>query len=554
MALPPMTPNKKVMQPFNLGLYSPSDLELKFLQEVTSLDTTDGPGGNFHEDGLFSTRIFGRVGDPFRDKTFGYIDLRVPVFHPVILRTLIKLKGFYGDIMAGRTFVVWNDTTKEFDKSNELEGKTGLSYFMHYWDQIEFEKNNSHIRNLRIDLLNKYKSQALVKHLMVMPAGLRDAEIDADGRMSMDEINEFYQGVLILTRNYPEHINPKEDLSIYDRTRYGIMMKFSGIYDHIENLLSGKGGFIQSRWASRRVFNGTRNVISSLDTSTADLDAPNRPGFNSTVVGLYQASVAIKPKVIYGLKQSLISDIFDTGSNRVRLVNKESLELEWVDISNEEMDVWATDQGLEQVVDTISEIERRTQAVEVANHYLALIYLDDKENFKILRDIQELPPELDAKRVRPITWCELIYLTNLDVWNKVSAFVTRYPIENLNSSYPSKQYVRTTVKAELRHELGYDWERTGRLALEYPIFQLGKIAQFHDSTSVSSARLGGLGADFDGDTISYLAVYSDDAIEETDKFFGSRSAYIQATGGLSASVAIDTLDLTLRFITGNPTS
>jgi len=552
IAFQAQTPARKVSQPFNLSVWSPTLNDLRLVQQVTSLDVAEGPGGNFHEDGLFSTRIFGRVGDPARDATFGYIDLRIPVFHPIIFKTLIKLKSFYGDIMASREFAVWNEAQAEFIKSNELEGQTGLSFFMQHYPKIQWVKNNSHIRNLRIDLLEKYKDQALVRYLIVMPAGLRDAEVESDGRLSMDEINEYYQGVLILTRNYPDHINPREDMSIYDRTRYGVMMRFLAIYDHIENLLSGKGGFIQSRWASRRVFNGTRNVISSLDAGAVDLDASNRPKFNDTVVGIYQASAACKPKVVYGLKQSIVAEIFDTSSNRVQLVNKESLALEWVEVGNDDMDFWATDAGLEQVVDTLSEIARRTQAIEVAGHYLALVYVDDRNQYRIFRDIRELPEGFDRRFVRPITWVELIYLANLDMWRQISAFVTRYPVEKLNSSYPSKQYVRTTVKAELRCELGPNWEQTGRKALEYPIFELNKPAQFHDSTSVSAARLAGLGADFDGDTVSYNAIYSDEAIAETDRFFKTRAAYIQAEGGLSASVAVDTLDLTLRYITGDP--
>lgn len=543
---------KKAMQPFNIRLYSPTKDDLKLVQQVTSLETTDGPGGNFHEDGLFSTRIFGRVGDPLRNMIFGYIDLRVPVFHPLVFKTVLKLRGFYGDIMAGREFAVWNPTTRDFDKSNELDGSTGISFFMRYFDQLQFQRNASHIRNLRIDLLEKYRKESVVDKLMVMPAGLRDAEVDVDGRMSMDEINEIYQRMLILTRNYPEHINLREDLSIYDRTRYGVQQAFVAIYDYIERMLSGKGGFIQSRWASRNVFGGTRNVISSLDTGSIDLDAPNRPKFNDTVVGLYQASKACQPKVVFGLKQFMLQDIFDTGSNRIRLINKQSLQLEWVDISSDDMDRWGTNQGLEKVVDEISVIEKRTRAVEVADHYLALVYVDDKDQYRVFRDIEEFPQDFNRAFVRPITYCELIYLCCLDEWHRIAAFVTRFPVETQNSSYPCKQYVRTTVKASLRHELGVDWERTGRMALEYPIFELNKPAQFHDSLSVSSTRLAQLGADFDGDTASYNAVYSEDAINEIDRFFTTRSAYILSTGGLAFSAAVHTLDLTLRYITGEP--
>jgi hypothetical protein len=549
---------KKALLPLNISLLIPTKEQLRLVLPITSLDITDGPGGSFHDDGLFSTQIFGRVGDPARDRTFGYIDLKVPVFHPIIFRTLVKLRGLYGGILSGMEYATWNPTKRDFDPSNELDGETGYDFFYRHWQEIEFAKTNSDIRNVRITLIEKYRDQAAFDKLLVLPAGLRDAEIDSDGRMSMDEINEYYQGVLMLVRNFPDNITPKGDLSMYNRTRYALMLRVASIYDHIETLISGKHGFIQGRWASRRVFNGTRNVISSLDTTTADLDQPNRPKFNDTVVGLYQAAKAVLPKTIYHLKNStVVGEIFDTTSNRVELVNAVTLNREWVDISNQDMDRWGTEEGLEKVVEELSIIEKRSRPVEIAGHYLALVYVDNQQGFRVIRDITELPADrkdINPKWVRPITYMELIYLAGLSMWNTNSAFVTRYPVENLNSSIPSKLYVKTTVTGQYRKPLGPDWEidHEAPAALEYPVFVKGVVPQYHDSTSISPARLAPLGADFDGDTVSVNALYSKEAIEESDRFFKTRAAYIQAGGGLSFSVGIHTLKLTLLFMTGQP--
>lgn len=87
---------KKVLAPLNVSLLVPQPQQLKLLQPITSLDIFDGPGGNFHDAGLFSTLIFGRVGDPIRDRQFGYIDLRIPVLHPIVFRTMSKLRGQIG--------------------------------------------------------------------------------------------------------------------------------------------------------------------------------------------------------------------------------------------------------------------------------------------------------------------------------------------------------------------------------------------------------------------------------------------------------------------------
>lgn len=542
---------KKVLAPLNVSLLVPTPLQLKLLQPVTSLDIFDGPGGNFHDAGLFSTQIFGRVGDPTRDRQFGYIDLRIPVLHPIVFRTMSKLRGLYGEIMQGTSFALWDAEKGDFTPASELDGRTGYEFFARHWKDIVFTPTTSSVRNVRIQLIDKYRAHSEIAHLMVMPAGLRDADVETDGRPSVPEINEFYQRVLMLVRNFPDRINPLDDLSTYDRTRYNLQLQFVALYDYIEGLISGKRGFIQERWASRRVFNGTRNVISSLDTTTADLDLPNRPKFNDTVIGVYQAAKSVQPKVIYHLRNSIAGRTFDTSTNRVELINKETLRLEWVEVSNQDMDRWGTEEGLEKVINELSVLEKRGRAIEIAGHYLALVYVTH-DSFRVFRDMEEFPKDFDQSLIRPLTYVELIYIAGLDMWADNAAFVTRYPVENYNSSIPSKQYVKTTVEGLHLKQLGANWAIDPELpaAYEYPQLRMGQVMQYHDSTSVSPSRLAPLTADFDGDTVSVNSLYSKESIEEIDRYFKTRAAYIQATGGLSFSIAIDPMKLTLAYMTG----
>lgn len=541
------------MLPLNLTLLEITPALLQRVPQITSLDITDGPGGNFHDEGLFSTSIFGRVGDPRRDTTFGRIDLRLPVLHPIIYRVLTKMRSFHQGIMAGTEYAIFNAAKGEFEKSTELEGQTGFSFFMDNWEKLQFTKGQSDIRNSQIDLLEKYKKVATTSQWVVLPAGLRDAEVDAVGRMTFGEINDFYQKLLMLTRNFPERINPQDDLSIYDRTRYATQLTVNAIYEHILTLIRGKGGVIQAKWASRRVFNGTRNVLSSTDVTAVDLDQPNRPGFNDTVVGIYQASHGVLPKTIHALKTKLTDEVFDTTSNRVQLINKKTLRLEWVDVTNETMDTWGSEEGLEKVVGELAVVSKRHRPVEIEGHYLALVYVDDKANFKLFRDIDELPEGFSKKFVRPMTYIEMFYITGLDIWYSATGFITRYPVENFNSSSPVSIYTKTTLPGELRYGLDHNWQRDEtQVAREYPKLDGDKIPYYQDSMAVPIARLGPMGGDFDGDTGSLNFTYSKEAIEEANNYFKKRRAYIQAGGGLAFGVDIHTLNMTLRFITGAP--
>jgi hypothetical protein len=471
-----------------------------------------------------------------------------------VYRNILKLKGFYEEILLGRAYAVFDEETKDFVKASELDGQTGYTFFFDNWKRVVFKETDSDIRRVRLKLVNENRDRSTMDSMLVIPAGYRDAEPNPDGRIEYDEINDIYRVLLQQSTGIPEHFGQGADLSMYDRRRVAMQLKVQEIYDHFEKLISGKSGYVQSKWASRRVFNGTRNVISSMDTNAADLGEPNRPKFKDCVIGLHQASRGAAPKTIYGMRTSVIGDIFDTMSNRVELVNKKTLVREWVDVSVDDMDTWSTPQGLERVMNELEVIEKRSRPIEVADHYLALVYLDDKKNYRIIRDINDIPPGFDQKWARPITYSELIYLSGLNMWYKLRGFVTRYPVENYNSSIPVSIYVKTTVTGELRYPLGPDFKRDpdAPTALEYPILEVGKAAQWHDSTSVSPSILSPLGADFDGDTVSVNIVYGKESIEEMDNFFRSRIAYMNATGGLAFSSTIHTVNLVLRYMTGDP--
>jgi hypothetical protein len=545
---------KRAEIPLNLSLLIPTKEQLRTIREVKVTDVFDGPGGNFHDEGLYSTLIFGKVGDDLRDKRFGYIRLKLPILHPVIYSQLIKLRGFYKEILSGTGYATWDEKQKDFVLSDALSGQTGYHFFMSHWKDLVFKRSGSDIRDVRIKSIETYRDRAQLTELLVLPAGLRDIDLEADGRAKSDAINELYHSVLSLARTIPDPPPRGNDVEIYDRVRFNLTLKVGEIYTYIENLVSGKRGLIQNYWASRRVFNGTRNVISSLNTAANDLGAPNRPSFKDVVIGTYQAAKCVLPHTKFFMTQWLLGDVFDTTSNRVQLVDPKTKKLVWVEVGNEEVDRFTTSEGLEGLINELSVVEKRHRPIVVKGHYLALMYLDEAQGFKLIRDIDELPDGADPDRAQPLTYIELVYLSGIHRWRDFPCFVTRYPVENFNSSIPMMMYVKTTTRGELRYPINDDWTGydEGPIALEYPKLRDGRVPDYHDSTSVSPSTLDAFGGDFDGDMVSVIAAYADNSIEEAKAYFKRREAHIQAGGGLAFSTNIHTLKLTMAFLTGEP--
>jgi hypothetical protein len=543
--------------PFNVSILNLTAEKLKFLRPVKSPDVYDGVTGNFHEDGLFSILTFGRVGDELRDTKFSYIDIHLNVFHPTIYRALVQLRGLYRDIMGGTVFATFDDKESDFVLANELTGQTGYAFFLKHWKKIKFRESKSPVRTERIKMIQKYQAIATTSKILVMPAGLRDFQIDASGRGTQDEINDVYRRILGASKVIVG-ADGAESSPLYDNSRKSLQQGFNDIYDTVLQMVTGKKGFIQEKFGSRRIFNGTRNVISAMDTSAADLDGINAPDYTDTILGLFQVIKGALPLTIHLLRTGWLGQVFSVGdsSTTSRLVDPKTLRSEVVDLPADTRDRWITVEGLEKVIESYRIVENRHKPIVVEGRFLGLIYKGpfpgdaSKKVYRIFGDITELPEGWDRKYTAPISLVELLYLSGYRTWNTLKTIVTRYPVTGIGSTYPSTIYTKTSIVGEMRYELDQAWEIIGEdhIALEFPTKE---PAAFVDSQVLHPSRLAGLGADFDGDTASSTILYTKESIDEIDKLLNSREAYLDPRGGFKASCNVQTVQLVLRNMTGD---
>lgn len=559
--------------PFNIELINLDARRLQRMRAVSTTDIMDSSGQRlgpiedidkatltwsgkdravegFHDDGLFSTLIFGRIGEDERDTRFSYIDIKVGILHPIIHKALVKLKGLYGEIMAGKAHAVWDDTDKDFYPADEATGDTGYQFFIKHWRDIKFKESRSPIRAQKIKLVRKFEDRALYTKILVMPAGLRDVRVLSGGRLDFDEINDLYRRMIGLSRTIASS-DEKVTSKAMDYSRHLLQQTFNEIYDYITTMLKDKRGLVQNKWASRRVFNGTRNVISSMDTSRRYLGGKDAPRVTDTILGLFQTMKGALPLTIHLIRNGYLGEALGIGTEgtTAKLVDTKTLKQEVVELNPTTKDRWTTIDGLEKIIQSFQDAKHRHDPVMVEGRYLALIYKGPDKTFRIFGDIDELPEHLDRQYVFPITLVELLYLSGYRTWNTLKVIVTRYPVTGLGSSYPSTLYTKTSVVAEARHELDSNWEVIGddHLAIEFPTKEPNA---FVDSMSVSPLRIAGLGADFDGDTCSAIIVYSDESLEEANRLLHSRGSYVNPAGGLRTSAKTDTLELVLHNMTG----
>lgn len=532
--------------PFNIDLLIPNEALVRNLRKVSSPDTFVGATKNFHPDGLYSNETFGIVGTDARSKRFAYIDLKVTIIHPVIYANLIGNKAFYKEILEGKTFASWDPVAKDFVKSDVVDGFTGYEFFISHLEELTIVKNGSVSRDQAAALLEKYKHNCTFSKVVVLPAGLRDIEIDENGRASSDEINDFYYKLLSYSATISEAI-ARSNIEVYNKHRVQIQNCFNDIYDLLKSVIEGKKNLMMGKWASRKVFNGTRNVITAMSTIQQVLGTSENITADNTLIGIYQTAKGLLPLTVTNLKSGFLSTVFTTMGTPALLTNPHTLQSERVKLQPLTYNNWLDNEGLEKFITSFKEDSIRHLPIMVEDHYLGLCYLGPDGTYALINGVEQLPENRRPEECIPITPAILLYCVLYPFAGRFPVFITRYPITGIGSIYPSFPYLKSTVRSEKRAELDVNtWVRTGNVALEFPIMS----SSFYNSLSPHSAQLAGLGADFDGDTCSANFVYSDEAVKEVNDFLSKKRSHVGTDGRLIADLNTKTIQYVLAYTTG----
>ena len=542
---------------FNIKLMNVDEFVKKnFLQEVTSPFVHVSSASSFDENGLFSEKIFGPVASQERLIKMGYISLNCRVFHPVIFQNLLALKRFYGEIMSGRAYAKWDTVQKDLVRaSDEEEGAdTGYAFFLKYFPQIKFDKNASLRRNDKIEVINKYKDVLMIDKCIVAPAGIRDLK-DEDSRMEKDSINTLYISLLERAKAMPKgaDIDP-----IYDQVHYSIQHKVLEIYEYLLEFVRGKRGFFESRLGARSVAQGTRNVITSATLEASSPSSPQYHHLDEIKIPLYQAAKGYSSLTMYWLKTIFYSSIIQNGADNIPVINPETMRLEYVTIDDKDKDSMLTAEGIMKTLDRFRDVEYRWRPVSVnANgkkYYLYLVY-DDGKNVYTIRNLEEFKmiyksakgKEPDASKIRPLSYVEMVYIATYFASRNRYGTCTRYPITDEGSIFVAKTHLTSTAPARVVNWItNIETDESVELP-EYPI--VGN--SFIDAVMFHPSRRAGLSADYDGDTVSWIPIMSDEANEECEKYTHSASFFVAATGGTSIGVD-DLVDITLHALTVDP--
>ena len=526
---------------FNIDVLVLNNDNTKTLKEVKSGVIFESSSRDFKSDGLFSTDIFGPVGSKVRTTQPAYIDLVLPVLHPLVYETLISLSSKYSSIIEGKKYAVFDNNLKDFVITEDNKGNTGYEYFMQNVHKIHFEDNNSDQRRYKIELVHKYaKPEFMTTKWLVIPAGLRDYTEDENGVPSEDEINNLYRK-LLGTANMLKNTNIANNLVLLDPIRVKLQKTVLEIFQYIKSLIDGKSKFIQSKFIKRSSKHGTRNVLTPIPQKITKLGSSDNISLNHTQVGLYQYVKAIAPITINKVQSMFIYKILNPESTTSYLIDPETLETKLVNVKPKKRDEWFTVEGMTNIMNKLGQSEIRLQPVKIDGYYLALIW-DKGNEIEVVIDTNTLPDDIDKSKLRPITYLEMFYISVIDCVDKYPAFVTRYPVGAHGGIYPSKVYLKTSIEGR---KVNIKFGTFEREVKEYPILNKPMV----ESISAHLNKLKRLVGDFDGDMVSFVVLYTEESIREINKLIDSKEFYITTTGELVDTNADDNLDIVVSVLT-----
>ena len=536
--------------PINIDLLVVDDNLAKTLKEVNTPVIFDA-NSNFHPSGLYSTEIFGEVGSEARMSNFGYIKLNTKILHPFVYYCVVELKGLYDDIMSSKASAVFDPKIKDFVKSTAKEAQSGYTFFLEHLPKIEFKPSGSDKRDFYIKFVTKAikENKHLMDKLLVIPAGIRDYSVDEVEGQQEDEVNSLYRKV-IYHSSLIDPIISKNSPQVYDTTIYSVQKSVYSVFEYFLKMLEGKSKFIQDKWVSRKVFNSTRNVLSNSVENASSATDPMRLGINECFVGIHQFCRILLPAVAFHIKDKYLKDIFIQNEGYAMLTNTKTLKREKVPINSilKEYDSWTTTDGIEKIVALLSDLNIRTKPILLAkgSHTLGLVYRD-KNYFKFFTDIDDLPQNYSRDNVRIVTYAEFIYMCIYHLSGKYPGLVTRYPITGYGSIYPVFIKLKTTMSYETLQELDDNWQPSGSIAPCMPVLD----SEFFNTVSVHPTHYAALEADVDGDTLSLVAITTDEAIEEINNHLKKKEYYISYDNSFFFSISTEVLDSVLFFMTEN---
>ena len=499
------------------------------LKEITN-PTFFGTSGQPTPDGLLSNEIFG-ITQADRAGIFAYIDLGDWFIDPSCYKCLIRLNRKIESIVKG--VGKWS-----IDKDGQIvedfdNGKTGIRWFKSNFDKLVFMRSKSSIRDTRIKYIkhNYETGKIFINKYVVIPAYYRD--VNTTGKYTgVGQINTLYVNLIVASRSLKE--NNDYGLSVADTTCARIQETLRAIYDWFcgnnnptlkdpGTGMAGKMGLIRranmsytSDYSSRLVLTAPELKAETVDDLMVSLDKSALP-LAAVVADFY-------PFMIFHMRRFFENEFLNNTNYEIITP---SGEVKYVEVENP-MIAFSDDVLKDALKNFVHSYDNRIIPIEVPIKDSSIkdkyyMYMKGYAFEQVSEEISN--NQIEPYLQRPLTWVDVIYQAAKKSTEGKQMSFTRYPYD----SYFNTIYTGIEVSSTKETEPLYT---NGTYYRFYPKIRMEDILQpssnkFVDTMQISNLYIGGMGADYDGDTGMAKGSFFKETNEELKNFVDSKANYIK---------------------------
>ena len=484
-------------------------------------------------DGLLSTTIFGTTTKE-RKYNYGFIRLNGHFLHPLVYKNIKRMDRRIDSIIAGTKKYIINK--QGLLEENEA-GNTGLEWLYNNWEKIKFKDTGSNARAKRVTFLNTHPKTVLFQEYeIVQPAFYRDINLQAieKGKPSIHEINRPYSKLIRLASS----LKMSGDYNfVLNNTRFQIQSTLVEIYDYFKTKIERKHGIIRKSILGKSVDYGARMVIAAPNYDVNYYkDMPI--DFYHSGIPLASCCVMALPFFI-GWIQGFIQREFELTGYKYPVYNHKTKQVDYVKLKNPELTF--NDEYITKMINKyVYSYSDRFELIPLPNEEDRKIYLSFKGKSV---NTQEYDPKTGLGG-RPMTITDLLYLAAVDIYKDKHVYITRYPITDFMSIFPTKVTVLSTNRTVTMKLNGKTYPFYPDVDLSMSKDDVSKY--FIDVLKMQNVYLDVIGGDYDGDTISCRTVFSQEANIEADRILKSKINILNVNGNnirKSKNEAIQTLHM-----------
>jgi DNA-directed RNA polymerase beta' subunit len=467
--------------------------------------------------GLFSYKIFGLPGTRERRERFAYIDLGSHVMHPLLYKLFTLMDNRIKKASEGYSSYYINTVGHMVeDPEGKVKGSgTGFKWLMENLKKIKFERTGSAIRDERISLIKNIPTDEIfLKKWPVIPAFYRDLNFAkiGSGKISMDEINEIYLQILNASAAMRRAAQGGFETNI---TALRLQLALVKLYELSVGKVQGKGGYFREYGVSKNIDFSARAVISTSRIGQADKYTDMEVRFSNIGIPLHIACGTFQPFIVKYVREL----IGDSLAGKTRVVYGDSTVREGLQVLGETL----SDTNVEKMINFFARSqEDRFNPIQVVS-------ADGKKQYLKL---------FEKALKRPFTICDLLFLACSAAIADKYVYYTRYPVISHHSTNVGKPVILTTervVTMDFSEGLPTGMRSVLGKFDNYPDITCKKL--WRDAAVIDNGVTKLMDADFDGDQISIIGLFTQEANEEAKKLLNSKTALVRADGSPARSIS-----------------